>query len=928
MLKKCLTLSLIILLVTPGPIYADEKVNDFSGNVFSSAPTIAPVALTAEQNAELLKNGKPKILIFWESIGFGHVSAANALKEKIQLANPGAEVVLKDMRQFQNPLIRKASTLWYDYSTKKNPDGYDRWYQNYLKEYADPAKVGQTGPGIHHKPDEVLKYIDEVKPTVIVSTQNHNTEALINLRDKGKLTNTPIAQVLTDYVDAPYFRALGDRVDVSFVPHESIREEWIRAGTSPSRVITTGIPVSPKVMEEFTPEMKPKALAAIDTSLKTDVQTVTLVSGSAGVGDFETMVKSMAEHAQGKPLQIVAVTARNEGHFKALTKLKNKLPANINLVVTGQLQNPVMVDLMKSSDVIVTKAGGLTSTELAGVGKPAILLDINGGQEVFNANLFQKLEMALSTKDQKNVGLLVRNLLDDPKLQSVFKENLAKLKGMIKPEKGAAWILAQKQVPYEEAKKLPARMWNPETSEFLNPNAVKAVDTNISEGAKSAQVAEAAPDAKKSGKALFLYKDEDVASARVHFMRKEAALPGNVKKKVLANYYLFDGNKTGGVFLAELREAARQGAETKLLVDGWGPERWVDAQLDPAMIESLKRDGVEVRVFNKVDLTKKTTYLKSANLNRSHNKTVILPGSGIVSQGDRNVQNVNFHIQNTNGQKGKGYRSGEMFIQNRQAVADAEAQFYAMWDDKSNGTFPAGATEKQIEQASKNLDRYLQVSRKGGTALGGTGKLASPFVEKDWTRKMIDVENVAYVADMPGSKSPTGGISKEILAAINSAEKNIRIVSPYLNLPPDFEKAVLAAHARGVKVELITASLETSDAGITIKMFEPQATALQKKGITVLQHTGPDFLHSKSIEIDGSTVILTSHNVNKRSTYTDFEAGIIIKDKELAKELKAFSDESISQSVKFTVSKKSPVGKCAHVFQRLLVKIPVLGRQL
>jgi UDP-N-acetylglucosamine:LPS N-acetylglucosamine transferase len=56
---------------------------------------------------------KKKIIIFYSSIGYGHISTALTIKEKIIKKNPDSIIILKDIRDFMNPLWRKIDEKLY-----------------------------------------------------------------------------------------------------------------------------------------------------------------------------------------------------------------------------------------------------------------------------------------------------------------------------------------------------------------------------------------------------------------------------------------------------------------------------------------------------------------------------------------------------------------------------------------------------------------------------------------------------------------------------------------------------------------------------------------------------------------------------------------------------------------------------------------------
>lgn len=366
-----------------------------------------------------MKGIKPNIVVLSASYGFGHKSAAEAIKRDLEKIYPNANVIIKDAQDFQNPVTRWASAKMYDWVTKFWPRAFDKWFNGYMKKAETIPDIGNLPAGKHVNSKKLLKFIEEQNATMVISAWNHATETLISLRSKGKLQDTIIAQTMTDYVNEAYFRRMGERIDMTFVPHKFIEDEFVREGLTHDKVATSGIPVSDVAYQKLTKEQRAEFMRA--RGLDPDVKTIFLMSGSAGVGDFPAMVNSMIHEFPSERLQIVVVTAKNEGHLKKLSEIKP--PANINLKPLGKVPNAEVLAYMKTSDVIVTKTGGLTATEVMAIGKPAIFLDINGGQEAHNSNLFSQLGMGVATKSADEVGPLAAQILNSPEKQAEMVKN-------------------------------------------------------------------------------------------------------------------------------------------------------------------------------------------------------------------------------------------------------------------------------------------------------------------------------------------------------------------------------------------------------------------------------------------------------------------------------------------------------------------------
>ena len=76
---------------------------------------------------------------------------------------------------------------------------------------------------------------------------------------------------------------------------------------------------------------------------------------------------------------------------------------------------------MSVSDLVITKPGGLTTTESLASGLPLIIINPIPGQEEENANFFEDAGVAIWIKKGDNIDTVLTNLFHD-------KEKLKKMK--------------------------------------------------------------------------------------------------------------------------------------------------------------------------------------------------------------------------------------------------------------------------------------------------------------------------------------------------------------------------------------------------------------------------------------------------------------------------------------------------------------------
>ncbi len=122
--------------------------------------------------------------------------------------------------------------------------------------------------------------------------------------------------------------------------------------------------------------------------------------------------------------------------------------------------------------------------------------------------------------------------------------------------------------------------------------------------------------------------------------------------------------------------------------------------------------------------------------------------------------------------------------------------------------------------------------------------------------------------------SPKGGATEAIIKELNKAQTTI-LVQAYSFTSAPIAKALLNAHKRGVKVEVVL------DKSQRTQKYS-SATFLYNQGIPVKIDAKHAIAHNKVMIIDGETVITGSFNFTKAAEEKNAENLLVIKDKKLA----------------------------------------------
>jgi len=340
-----------------------------------------------------------RLLVAFASAGAGHARAAAALTRAFDLAGHLGSAETVDVLQFMTSFFRKIYLRSYFSVISALP-----WYWRFLYRRWDHKPVN----GLERRSMCFLdrlsagKFISlaaERRPTHIVCTHFLPAEILAWMRRTGRL-DVPVGVVVTDY-DAHRIW-MHEGIDQYFVASDYLRGLLISKGAPPDKVMTCGIPIDPVFSEKIA-----RTDARAELGIEIGRPTVLTIGGGGGMGGMTKTVRALDECGG---LQILAVTGHNE-------KLKQWLDASpvsgsTKLVTYGFVDH--IQTLMAAADLIVTKPGGMSSTECLAVGLPMVLTVPIPGQEEKNSAFLVGRGAALPAANATELRKIVGELFADP----------------------------------------------------------------------------------------------------------------------------------------------------------------------------------------------------------------------------------------------------------------------------------------------------------------------------------------------------------------------------------------------------------------------------------------------------------------------------------------------------------------------------------
>ena len=344
-----------------------------------------------------------RILILSASVGNGHVTAAEALKNAFEMRGLAREVRHEDTLSFTNPLFSRLYGRAYIDLVNNLPEVLG-WMYDQLDEPWKNEKRRLFFDKLNTQP--FVKMVREYAPDWIVCTHFLPAEIISDLKGKGKMS-CPQAIVVTDLDMHALW--LCRNFEHYFVALDETKHYLEMLGFPAERVTVTGIPIDPKFSEN-----KPKREIRSKYGLDPELPTVILSLGGFGVGRIEPLIGSL--RSISTPVQILAMCGRND-------ELREKLSqaADPRVIPVGYTRD--MDEYMSAADVIVGKPGGLTTCEALAKGLVFVIVNPIPGQEERNSDHLLENGCAIRSNNPTTLGYKIEQLLSDKERMNSMCEN-------------------------------------------------------------------------------------------------------------------------------------------------------------------------------------------------------------------------------------------------------------------------------------------------------------------------------------------------------------------------------------------------------------------------------------------------------------------------------------------------------------------------
>lgn len=350
-----------------------------------------------------------RILIATVTAGAGHLQAAAALEEAWRSLRPKDAVQRLDVLEFTPKLYRKIYVEGYVKLVEHAPELWALVFKKTDNPTLVRKLVRLRRAFARFTSNKFLRRLKQFKPDVVLCTHYMPVEVLGRLKaDSNPAPSPMVVSVVTDFEAHALW--MEPAVDLYCVAAEETKARLVARGADSSKVAVTGIPIAAK----FSSKVDPSAVRR-RYGLRDDLPVMLVLGGGFGMGPVAEILSEL--NKLSNPVQIVVVCGRNEELRRDLAVADRRHPTHVLGFVTN------MHELMAVSDLILTKPGGLTSSEALAMGKPMFVLNPIPGQEAANSDFLLEQGAAAKANRSEDLPFRMEKLLRSAKLDEMAKSS-------------------------------------------------------------------------------------------------------------------------------------------------------------------------------------------------------------------------------------------------------------------------------------------------------------------------------------------------------------------------------------------------------------------------------------------------------------------------------------------------------------------------
>lgn len=354
---------------------------------------------------------KKKIVVIYATYGSGHKAIANYIDSYISSVDKNYEILKIDLLDYAMPYLGKMSKVANEFLMLRVPTMWSALYQS--SNYDISGKISLKIQMNLFKNKNLQKLITDFNPDIAICTHFFGGELIKKYEKKG-LIKTNIVTIITDYDPHTFWTSHPRKQDYYIVGAEPLKKQLMQCNICEDHIYATGIPINPVVTDSFD-VIKFKTKYHFDNDKLTCIFFGGGGNGSmASIPYLRTIIRSKLD------MNIVFIAGKNEKCYKkAQTMVKNSGMKNINVI--GYATN--VPELLQIADFVITKPGGVQTTECMYYKKPMVLFNSSGGQENANYRFLVDKGYAKMFRTHFFFGLFLMKIYHNPDLILSMQDN-------------------------------------------------------------------------------------------------------------------------------------------------------------------------------------------------------------------------------------------------------------------------------------------------------------------------------------------------------------------------------------------------------------------------------------------------------------------------------------------------------------------------
>ncbi len=344
--------------------------------------------------------------IFFANYGLGHKRVGETIAAEWKAHTGGRVEVVDYFARFTSPVSDAVTRFWYYQIVRFAPTIQGRFYKM-MGEIRPDSRFRRA---VNRQGMERLdRYLASERPDVVCCVHWTFAGTMSDLKIAGR-TAVPCLTVITDYVS--HGEWLHPGVDRYCVPHGLMRDGLLAHGIPAERIVVSGLPIERKFQRPLDREALRSRLG-----LTPGVPVVLVMAGAyATLGGVRDVAQVLARFPH--PIQALVVCSNAPRLRERVRAMGEKSPHQFR--VFGYVDD--VEELMTVSDLLVTKAGGVTVSEALAMRLPMLLYRSIPGQEESNAEFLVEHGAAVAARTPAEVRAALEALLAHPERLAAMRQ--------------------------------------------------------------------------------------------------------------------------------------------------------------------------------------------------------------------------------------------------------------------------------------------------------------------------------------------------------------------------------------------------------------------------------------------------------------------------------------------------------------------------